>query len=261
MIFRFTFLIILLSLMAGACKKKSKPEEQATTPLIVTPGENTSHPTLMINVPVDADGVFIASIIPHKFPYGNIGNLGNASAFIYSSPNEHTYIDGGVVVVNDTVIPRLSSGSYYFYGKPISGKVISGIDIDSASVWNIAGSNVTGVPSFSFSFVGMPTPVSAGPDKTSKSHPYELFFSPCSGADSIVVVLGGDSSTVKKTVVAGAQSVFITTDEVAGVRRQHPTTLASLSVTAYKMSSLAIAGKKYYFINSITTTITVYIGD
>lgn len=256
---RVIFVLFALSLFVTSCKKKNKQVEE-TPPVALTPNVNTS-PNVVINIPSDADGVLMASIVPYKFPNGSMGTIGRASAVFYKSASDHSYIDGGTVRTNDSILPKDNGGSYYFFGKAIFGQAHSGIDIRDSSYWQIEGNTTTAVPSFSYIFKGMPVTVTAGPDKASKSHPYEIFFSPSMGADSISVVLSGDSVSVKKTVVGGSASLLFTVPEVAGIRKQHTTSLASLTVIAYKITSVAVASKRYYFVNSNTSKITAYIGD
>ncbi len=114
MVKRFTIFIGLLSVLVWSCKKKNKAAEEET-PVVAPAPTQPTPPALLINLPTDAEGVFIASFLPHKYDNATSGFVGNAQAFIYPSATDHSYIDGGTVMVNDTVLPRLSSGSYYFF--------------------------------------------------------------------------------------------------------------------------------------------------
>lgn len=260
MIYRFTLLLFFAGLLAGGCKKKNKPQEDTKPTPVLAPNE-APPPAVIINIPSDADGVFMASFIPYRFPDGTYTTLGNASSMIYNSPTNHSFADGGLIKVNDSIVSRLNGGSYYFTGKAISGQSISGVDFRDGSAWEIAGNPASGVPSFTHIFLGMPyATILSGTPNASRTHPYEAVFTNFPGADSMTVILSADSMAVKKTVVAGTPSVLFTTEEVAGVRKQHSYIQGSLTIIPYKMSSAIYNGKKYYFVNSNTSTFVVYIG-
>ena len=260
MVNRFTVLICILSVLVGGCKKKSKPIEEEPTP-VLTPNV-TPAPSLLMNIPADADGVFFASFIYHKFPSTYVTVLGNASAFIYASPTNHTYIDGGPVKVNDSILPRITGGSYYLYGTPVDGQNFSGINFQDSVKWRMAGNTTTGVPSFSFSSPGMPNPVvlSSKPN-ASRTHPFDANFFNFLGADSLVIILNADSAGVKKTVEGATTLVHFTTAEMAGIRKKVSFVQGSLSVIAYKSRLYTVGTKNYYFINSFTSTSVIFVGD
>ena len=116
-------LIVLLLVSVFGCKKKKKDEE-TTTPITSTP-TNPPAPVLTVNVPLDADGVLMASRIPYEFTNMYVTQLGKASAFFYTAPGNYNYVDAGTVTCNDSIIVKQSGGSYYFGGKAINGQPYS----------------------------------------------------------------------------------------------------------------------------------------
>ena len=94
-------MVLAFGLLFG-CKKKKKDDE-TTTP-ITLPINPPQPPVFTINIPSDADGVLMASQIPHEFTNSYVTQLGQASAFFYTAPGNYNYVDAGMVTCNDSAL-------------------------------------------------------------------------------------------------------------------------------------------------------------
>lgn len=246
--------IILIVLVFGvmiACKKK-KQDEEPETPVTTTP-TNPPAPVLSINIPADADGVLMASEIPHEFGNGYVTRLGKASAFFYTAVGNYNYVDAGTVSCKDSVLPKIS-GSYYFEGTLKNGQPNCGINYAAGSTWTVSGSS--SVPAFTFSTATFPS-IGALTSGTliSKSSPYVATYSGAANADSVVIMLTGDSVQVqKKTILASSGSCTWTAAEIGKVKKQTSGLFPALHIISYSIQSNTVTTKKYYMVNSNTTT-------
>ena len=252
--------IVLIVLALGliiACKKKKTDDNQAdTVPPTVLPAQ---APVFSFNIPSDAYGVLIASQIPHEFTNFYVTQLGGASAFFYTAPGNFTYVDAGTVTCNDSVIVKQSSGSYYFGGKPINGQPVSGINYSGGSTWTVTGSS--SVPSFTFANTSFPT-MAALTSSTliSKTNPYTATFSGASSADSVVVMISGDSTNLqKKTVVASAGVCNFSAAEIGKVKKYGSTNNPFINFVSYRIQANAVSTKKYYVVSSISSSYKVNV--
>lgn len=247
--------IVLIVLVLGvmiSCKKKKQDEEPAQEPETTTP-TNPPAPVLSINIPADADGVLMASEIPFEFGNGYVTRLGKASAFFYTAPGNFNYVDAGTVSCKDSVLTK-TSGSYYFGGKPINGQPYSGINYGAGSTWSVSGT--ASVPAFTFSTSTFPS-LGALTSSTliSKSSPYTATYSGAANADSVVVMLTGDSVLVqKKTVLASSGTCSWTAAEIGKVKKQTSGQFPALHIISYTIISNTVTTKKYYMVNTNTNT-------
>ncbi len=253
---KIILIVVAFSLIAG-CKKKKTEDNQTNTipPTILTP----QAPVFSFNIPSDADGVLIASQIPHEFTNLYVTQLGQASAFFYTQPGNFAYVDAGTVTCNDSVVVKQSSGSYYFGGKPINGQPISGINYGSGSTWTVTGS--ASVPSFTFTNTSFPTTAAlTSSTLISKTNPYTATFSGAANADSVVVMLSGDSTNLqKKTVVRTAGQCNFTAAEIGAVKKHGSTNNPFINFVAYRIQANAVSTKKYYIVSSISSSYMVNI--
>ncbi len=248
---KIVLIVLALGLISG-CKKKKAEEEETPTPIVTTP-TNPPAPVLPVNIPADADGVLMASEISHEFGNGYITRLGKASAFFYTSPGNYNYVDAGTVTCKDSVLIK-ASGSYYFGGKPINGQPFSGINYGSGSTWSVSGTS--SVPAFTFATSAFPT-VGALTSSTliSKSSPYNATYTGAANADSVVILLTGDSVLVqKKTVVASAGSCAFTAAEIGKVKKMGSGDFPYLHIMSFSRLTNTVTTKKYYMLNTNTTT-------
>jgi hypothetical protein len=244
-------IILALGLITG-CKKKKAEEEETPAPINTTP-TNPPAPVLSVNIPADADGVLMASEIPFEFGNGYITRLGKASAFFYTAPGNYNYVDAGTVSCKDSVLVK-TSGSYYFGGKPINGQPFSGINFGSGSTWSVTGTS--SVPAFTFATTTFPT-VAALTSGTliSKNSPYNATYSGVANADSVVIILNGDSVfTQKKTVLASSGTCTFTAAEIGQVKKMGSVDFPYLHIISYSILSNTVSTKKYYMVNSNTST-------
>ena len=247
--------ILLIALVFGiliSCKKKKNGEEPSTDPVTITP-TNPPAPVLPVTIPADADGVLMASEIGYEFGNGYVTRLGKASAFFYTSPGNYNYVDAGTVLCKDSLLAKIS-GSYYFGGKPINGQPYSGINYAAGSTWSVSGT--TSVPAFTFSTSTFPS-IGALTSGTliSKTSPYTATFSGATNADSVVVMLTGDSVLVqKKTVLASSGSCTFSAAEIGKVKKQVSGVFPSLHIISYTIFANTVSAKKYYMVNSNTNT-------
>ncbi len=248
---KIILLVIVLGLCVG-CKKKKKDEESPET-TVTPPATTPQAPVLSINIPADADGVLMASEIGHEFTGGYVTRLGKASAFFYAAPGNYNYVDAGTVICKDSILTK-TSGSYYFGGKPINGQPYSGINYAAGSTWSVSGT--TSVPAFTFSTSTFPS-VGALTSSTliSKSSPYTATYSGAANADSVVIMLTGDSVLVqKKTVLASSGSCSFTAAEIGKVKKQTSGQFPALHIISYTIISNTVTTKKYYMVNTNTNT-------
>ncbi len=247
--------IVLLVLVFGlltVCKKKKAEEEETPTPIVTTP-TNPSAPVLPVSIPADADGVLMSSVIPFEFGNGFVTRLGKAQAFFYTAPGNYNYVDAGIVSCKDSTLPKVS-GSYYFGGKPINGQLFSGINYTGGSSWSITGTS--SVPAFTFATSTFPTVGSlTSSTLISKSSDYTATYSGAANADSVVVVLNGDSIfTQKKTVPASAGSCTFTAAEIGKVKKMGSGDFPYLHIISYSIITNTVSTKKYYMVNTNTTS-------
>jgi hypothetical protein len=246
--------VVLIVLALGlliACKKK-KTEEEPTTPITI-PVNPPQAPVFFINIPADADGVLTSSQDPYEFTNLYVTRLGKATAFFYTAPGNYNYVDAGVVKCNDSTLIKQSSGSYYFGGKPINGQPFSGINYGSGSTWTVSGT--ASVPSFTFANTNFPT-IAALTSGTviSKTSLNTITFNGATNADSVVVMLSCDSVLKKRTVSAAAGTCTFTAAEASAVKKTGSTNFVYLNFISYKIQANAVSTKKYYMVNSITST-------
>jgi len=258
MICRYTFVILTIIFLISSCKKKNvEPEPEITPP----PANNPAPPNLVFGIPPDADGIFMASFIPYRFTDNSTTYLGNASVFLFEGAGKYKYVDGGVIKSGDTVIPKISGGSYYFAANPQHGSAVSGLDHSSGSYWNIAGNASAGVPTFSVFAPDMPfMGTLSSPPNASRSQPYEATITTFNDADSIVVLLSCDSVTVKKTIGGNEFKCNFTAAEMGSVKKANSFKQGSFTIIPYRVSISYSGGKKYYFYNSVSSTYILYIG-
>jgi len=248
---KIILLVLLIGFISGCKKKKAGEEfpEETVTPSATTP----QAPVLSVNIPADADGVLMASEIGHEFANLYVTRLGKASAFFYTAPGNYNYVDAGTVICKDSILTK-TSGSYYFSGKPINGQPYSGINYASGSTWTVTGAG--SVPAFTFSTSTFPS-VGALTSGTliSKTSPYTTTFSGAANADSVVVMLTGDSVLVqKKTVLASSGTCSWTAAEIGKVKKQVSGQFPALHIISYTIISNTVTTKKYYMVNTNTTT-------
>ncbi len=247
--------IILVVLVFGimfACKKKKNEEEPETPPVTSTP-TNPPAPVLPINIPADADGVLMASESEHEFGNGYKTRVGKANAFFYTSPGNYNYVDAGTVTCKDSVLPKVS-GTYYFAGTLKNGQPNCGINFATGSTWTVSGTS--SVPAFTFSTATFPS-VGALTSSTliSKSSPYVATYTGAANADSVVIMLTGDSVAVqKKTVLASSGSCTWTAAEISAVKKKVSGLFPQLHIISYSITGNTVTTNKYYIVNSNTST-------
>jgi hypothetical protein len=249
-------LIVLALCVFVACKKKKK-EDETTTPIEI-PINPPQPPVLTINIPADADGVLMASQIPYEFTNNYVTQLGKASAFFYTAPGNYNYLDAGIVTCNDSVLAKQSGGSYYFAGKAINGQPFSGINYGSGSTWSVTGTS--SVPAFTFATTSFPS-IAALTSSTMipKTSAYNATFSGGANADSVVVMLVCDSVLLKKTVDVASGMCAFTATQVASVKKHGSVNFSYINFVSYKIQPNTVAAKKYYMVNSITSTYRVNV--
>lgn len=243
---------MLVFALVNACKKKKTEEEESPTP-VTPPTASPMAPVLSVNIPADADGVLMASVIPHEFGNGYITQLGKASSFFYTAPGNYNYVDAGTVKCNDSVLVK-TSGTYYFNGKPINGQPGSGINYAAGSTWSVTGTS--SVPSFTYSSGTFPTGAAlTSGTLISKSAPYVVTYTGAANADSVVISLSGDSVFMqKKSVLASAGTCTFTAAEIGKVKKIGSGNFPYLNIISYSINGNTVSTKKYYMVNSITTT-------
>lgn len=248
------FLLILL--VAGACKKKDKTEEETTiAPAVVPP----AAPVFFYGIPNDAYGVLTASQSGYEFSNNYVTQLGKANAYFYAGPGDYHYVDAGTVQCNDSVLIKQSSGSYWFNGKPVNGQPLSGIHMASGITWSVSGT--TSVPAFTFSTATFPVQAALTSGTViSKTNAYTATFSGAANADSVVVILLGDSVNLqKKTVSATAGSCNFTAAQIGAVKKKGSSYQAFINLVSYQLLPNTVSGKKYYMVNSNTSSYLVSI--
>jgi hypothetical protein len=250
--------VIFLSIcivLAISCKKKTTtsgtPAQATTTGL-----NNPQAPNLVINVPPDANGILIASSVPYTFSDNYSTTLGNASAFFYTSPGNYNYVDAGTVKCNDSVLTKLSGGSYMFSGKAVHAPQ-SGIGYSGGSVWNVSGNTAPAFTFTSLAFPSAPTPTSS--NLLYKNSNYTLTFSGVANADSISIYFGCDSVVIRKVISGSLNSATYLASEIASVKKAYSSNKGYFNITPYNLKSTSVSGKKYYMANANTSTYTVNI--
>lgn len=253
-----TVLIVLVLGLIFGCKKKKTDEEETNNP-ITPPVTAPAAPVFFINIPSDADGVITSSRIPYEFSNSYVTQLGSASAFFYTAPGNYNYVDAGVVKCNDSILVKQSSGSYLYSGKAVNGQPLSGIDYSGGSTWTITGT--ASVPSFTFANLSFPT-IAALTSSTliSKTSAYNATFSGAANADSVVVMISGDSTSIQKKIVsAGSGICAFTAAEIGKVKKSGSTNFPFINFISYRIQANAVSTKKYYMVNSISSSYKINI--
>lgn len=248
--------LIVLALCVFVACKKEKQEDETTTPdtLPINPPQ---PPVLTFNIPADADGVLMASQIPYEFTNSYVTQLGKASAFFYTAPGNYNYIDAGIVTCNDSILIK-TSGSYYFGGKAVNGQPFSGINYASGSTWSVTGAS--SVPAFTFATASFPTMAAlTSGTNIPKTAPYTATFGGGANADSVVVMLTCDSVLLKKTVDVASGTCAFTAAQVASVKKAGSTNFSYINLITYKIQPNTVSGKKYYMIDSKTSSYRVNV--
>lgn len=248
---KIVLIILALGLIFG-CKKKKTDEEETSTPIPTTP-TNPLAPVLPVNIPVDADGVLMAVESEHEFGNGYKTRIGNANAFFYTAPGNFNFVDAGTVTCKDSVLPKIS-GSYYFEGTLKNGQPNCGIVYTTGSTWTVTGTS--SVPAFTFSTATFPS-IGALTSGTliSKSSPYVATYTGAANADSVVIMLTGDSVRVqKKTVLASSGSCTWTAAEIGKVKKMGSGDFPYLHIMSFSIITNTVTTKKYYMLNTNTTT-------
>lgn len=237
------------------CKKKEKTEDTApVTPPVSTP----QAPVFFISIPSDAYGVLMASRIPYTFSNNYVTLKGDASAFFYTAPGDYNYVDAGTVKCNDSVLVKQSSGSYFFNGKAKNGQPVSGNDYSAGVTWSVTGTS--SVPGFTYNISNFPSDAMLTSSVLlNKNNPYTATFTGANNADSVVVMLGCDSVLQKKTVSVATGSCSFTQVQVASVKKASSINKGYINLLSYRIMTNSVSGKKYYMVNTNTTTYTVSI--
>lgn len=252
-----TVLLILAIGLIFGCKKK-KTEEESSDP-ITPPIPPASAPVFFISIPSDADGVLMSSQIPFEFSNSYVTQLGSASAFFYTAPGNYNYVDVGIVKCNDSTLVKQSSGSYLFSGKAINGQPLSGINYGSGSSWTVTGT--TSVPSFTFANTSFPT-IAALTSATliSKTSAYNVTYNGAANADSVVVMITGDSTNIQKKVVGASSGICaFSAAEIGKVKKAGSTNFPYINFISYRIQANAVSSKKYYMVNSISSSYRINI--
>lgn len=248
-------LILLLVVSFLACKKKKQNEDPGTvTPPVSTP----LAPVFFINIPSDANGVLMASRYPYTFTNNYVTLKGDASAFFYTAPGDYHYVDAGVVKCNDSLLLKQSSGSYVFNSKAKNGQAISGTDYSAGSVWSVSGT--ANVPAFTYTTNSFPLDaILTSSAVINKTAAYSATFNGAGNSDSVVVLLGCDSVLQKKTVSVSPGLCNFTQAQVAAVKKLGSANKGYITFISYQIQANTVSGKKYYMVNSNTSTFTVTI--
>lgn len=248
---KIVLVVLALGLLIG-CKKK-KNEEEETTPPVTNNPTNPPAPVLVVNIPADADGVLMASRIPHEFGNGYVTQLGKANAFFYTAAGNYNYVDAGTVMCNDSVLPKVS-GSYYFGGKPINGQPVSGINYAAGSSWSVTGSS--NVPAFTYTSPVFPSAAAlTSGTLISKASTYTLTFTGAANADSVVINLNGDSVlSQRKCVAASLGYCIFTATEIGKVKKKGSVDFPYINMISYSIQTNTVSSKKYYMVNSSTSS-------
>lgn len=249
------FLYLSLVLAVAGCKKKEKASESSpVTPPVSVP----LAPVFFISIPSDANGVLMASRTPYTFSNNYVTLKGDASAFFYTAPGDYNYVDAGTVKCNDSVLVKQSSGSYYFNSKAKNGQPISGNNYSAGVTWSVTGTS--SVPGFTYNISNFPNDALLSSSiLLNKNNPYTATFTGAANADSVVVMLGCDSTLQKKTVSVASGSCSFTQAQVASVKKAGSVNKGYINLLSYKIIANTVAGKKYYLVNSNTSTYTVTI--
>ena len=253
---KIILIFVALSVFVSCKKKKTDENQTDTIPPTVLPAQ---APVFSFNIPSDADGVLIASQIPHEFTNLYVTQLGGASAYFYTAPGNFSYVDAGTVTCNDSVIVKQSSGSYYFGGKAINGQPVSGINYGSGATWTVTGSS--SVTSFTFANASFPSAAAlTSSTLIPKSNPYTVTFSGVANADSVVVMISGDSTNLqKKTVVATAGLCNFSAAEIGAVKKYGSTNNPFINFVSYRLQLNAVSSKKYYMVSSSSSSYMVNV--
>jgi len=224
-------LLALSAVLSTSCKKD---EDQSS-------GSNNTHSYSY----TDAAGILVAS---KSYTYDLNGGYLNAieahtaSALFPTSAGSSSYNYAGIVKVQGK---ELTPTTNYIYSYVT---MTDPINLAGDVTWDIGGGN--NIPAFSFTqnkgipyykgLAELPIVVSKGAGATID------FGGKIGYADSVIVMLSGENSSVFKTFSGTAPNAVFQPSELAGLKA---TKAATYTVTPFNIRDTWVDGKRFYFVN------------
>ncbi|MFH1121650.1 MAG: hypothetical protein V1775_17655 [Bacteroidota bacterium] len=202
---------------------------------------NTNTNTFTYN---DAFGVLVAvksvsftSVGGYEVPV----EVNSGSAFFMTDAGAQTFVDAGVVSLENKNLKKLSNNAYMYddYLNPLTL---------SAITWNVSGNG--SIPAFNKT-LSRPLPTYSGysslPVAVSKAAGVNISLgSAVYEADSVIVMIASSNEAVVKSVAGGVGSVTFSSSDLSKLAKSD---VGSISISPYNLSIETISGKKYYFVN------------
>lgn len=236
-----TFLVLFT-----ACKK-----EETADPTPSSPAAGNPNTALYYG---DADGVLVGtrSVTTTETPIGPLDVIvGLASAFFPSATGGFgSLVNAGEVTADNTPL-SFTSG---VYTGGVSATNPQGISWTLSTPWTVAGGG--GVPAISTTMGDFPsTNWSITSNAPSSTAAYTLTWGSVTGADSITCMVAGGSEAIIKVVPGNSTSCQFSAAEM-GRAGKGP---GLIQINPYKVSSIAVSGKKIYRVRQIAKSKTVTI--
>jgi len=206
-----------------------------------TPVNNNTNNTFSYD---DAFGVLVAV---KSVSYTSVGGfevpveVNSGSAFFPTDAGATTFADAGTVSLENKNLTK-QANNIYAYDDYLNPLTLSNI------TWNVTGNG--SIPAFSKT-VSRPLPTFSGfstlPSTVSKASGITISLgSAVYAADSVIVMITSSNDAVLKSVSGNSGSVSFSS---ADLTKLNTSTVGSVSISPYNLSSETIGGKKYYFVN------------
>ncbi len=205
--------------------------------------DNNNNTTNSFNYS-DAFGVLVAV---KSVSYTSVGGfevpveVNSGSAFFPTDAGATTFADAGTVSLENKNLTK-QANKIYSYDDFLNPLTLSGIS------WNVSGNG--SIPAFSKT-VSRPLPTFSGfsslPASISKSAGISISLgSAVYAADSVIVMITSSNDAVLKSVAGNSGNV---TFSGADLTKLNTSTVGSISISPYNLSTETISGKKFYFVN------------
>lgn len=229
--------LVTSSTLFVSCKKTDDATPSNTQPNPQTP------------VIGDVDGALVSLKLNYVYSYPGIpavpvtAEIGLATMF--KSGSNNSYVDAGIISVNNNGLERQSNNSYLKFAT--IGQTPSDLALSSGSNWNVAGAN--GITGFTYND-NAAFPIYRGelPSKITRSSGVSIDISAStSNADSVYVLIAVGQQSVLKRYAASTRTATITASDLAALPAVTDNT-AIIEVDPFRYTVQTLNGKKYAFI-------------
>ncbi len=238
---------VATSLLWSCAKTNPAP----TTPTATTP---------TVATPTDAFGAFVAvkTLTEQNVPFVGIQTIeiGTAVGGFYSAANSGTWVDGGSLSVDDSILTKQTNNTYFYQ---MGQSNPTGLNFSYYTKWTIGGNTSNSIPAFTYSHnTNMPSLGSLTSAKEiNTASDYTVETSTTSNSDSVIFIISGPNASIQKVKAGGTRSCLFTAAELGTLGKGDNSGL--VQIAPYRIASTTQSGKKYYFIKEtvLSTFVTL----